>query len=1040
MGQENRTPETIHTFTGEGEEHTRLRITLLGTPAISWDGQILAIPRRRVRALLYRLSANLRPISRDELCFLFWSDHPPEKARRNLTHLLTHLRLALPDADLVDVSKESVALDPLRVWSDTVAFDRLLAGRKELALAAHGLEADIQPALQAVERAVRSYQGAFLSALALPGCQEYEAWISRERRGYECQLLEALLDLVGFYQDNREYETAITYANRYLEIDNLAESIHSKLIELYAAKGDRSAAERQFERCVAVLEQELGISPSPKTWAIFQSAVGPKTPGMMLPSQALADRSQSRLETPFVGRADILEQVDRVYNLACLGHARVVLVHGEPGIGKSRLLQQIAARYRCQATVLFSAANPGIADLPYHLVAEAFRSALETHAAMIKQVNPLWLAEVARLLPEIYQRAPGLPEPLPTRPEEARRRLFEALYQFATTLSSRTSPLLLCLDDLHWADATTLEWLIYLGNRLAFDGLGHLLVIGTFRDEDSGRLEGMRFALNRLRVLEELHLAGLRVETVLALLGHLSASSKNNPELAARLHQISGGNPNFLIETIRVLMEGDPIPAHAADFERLPISRAVQGAVHQRLAGLGASQRKILEIAAVMKGPFTTALMLKTAEKSELEILDCLDDLTARNLLTRQDGSYRFQHELVQMVIYSDLSYDRKQLLHRQCARFIEHTQPEDYAALAWHFEQGGEIHKAAGYALRAGEFANQAYAFPEALDFFSRALELLKQESASLAGAEEIAANYRKQILALSRRGSAFRVLGDLQSYQNDVEEEARIARVLGDENTLAHTYLREANAHRWYCRYLQAQECARKALQIGQKVGNAALQGRALREIGLAARATGDFASACTSLEAALQRFKDLGEIGFEIHTMCNLSTLHASMGEFRLAEQLAASALGRCDQEHRTHLRRTALGDLGVALAGLGLEQQARECLLASLEIAQQICDRTQEIFCLCHLGWLENDAGKPEAALHYLSDGLALAERFDSRAEQSRLYTGLADAHRQLRNSRLAKAFAYKALELAKKHGQPNDINLAEQVLAELKVDL
>jgi tetratricopeptide (TPR) repeat protein len=245
---------------------------------------------------------------------------------------------------------------------------------------------------------------------------------------------------------------------------------------------------------------------------------------------------------------------------------------------------------------------------------------------------------------------------------------------------------------------------------------------------------------------------------------------------------------------------------------------------------------------------------------------------------------------------------------------------------------------------------------------------------------------------------------------------------------------HLREANIHRWFCRFQAAEESAEEACRMGHQVGNDLLRARAKRQLGLAKRAIGEFSPAQVILDEALQLFKELGEISYEIHALCNLSTLYAYQGDFLYAEKLAASALGRCDEAHLPYLRRIALGELGVALAGLGQGDQGRECLLASLEISRQIADRTQEIFCLSHLGWLENQMGRPVEALNYLRDGLSLAERLDSRNEQSKLYAGISESHRLMGNTVLAKALALKALELAKRHGRRHDLEIAQAIQA------
>jgi DNA-binding SARP family transcriptional activator len=1012
-----------------------LRLSLLGPPTITWRGEPLTISRRQVRAILYRLAANLRPQPRDQLCTLFWPDAPLAHARRSLTHLLTHLRQALPDPDLLEVTNEYISLDPRKTWCDTLALEQLYSEWHRTLSATPGSERDDWQSLEHVERVVQSYRGPFLSGFILREAPEFEAWVNHERQYYECRFLEILLDLVDEYQQRKDYTHAIAHALRYLQIDNLAEEVHCKLIELYAALGDRAAAERQFERCAAALEQELGISPSPKTWAMYQAATSPRPAGLPYSPLGLTIQPLSNSDVPFIGRAGLLKAIDQAYNLAASGRGKAILVHGEAGSGKSRLLQQIVAHYHCNGTVLYSACNPGLSELSYHPIAEAFRPLIENRSQDLK-VSPLWLAEAARLLPEIYARYPDLPSPLPARPEETRRRLFEALAQIANSLQTRFRPLVICLDNLHWADAATLEWLIYLANRLAFQGLSYLLIVGAYQDDEADRLLELRSALKRLGVLEEHLLAPFEDHEVHALLRHYFPESADLHELATRLRQISGGNPLLTIEALQALIESHMLPDRMPDANHLPISRVIEEHIHQRLASLDQRQRQMMEFLSVLSCPLTTQMVAEAFPSEEMETLQVLDELSTLGLLTEETGVYRFANELLRLVIYQQIRYGRRRLLHHQCSRLLEKFYPEEIALLAWQFEQCGETARAAEYALRAGEDAVQALAYPQALDFFSRALDLLKQEANSLKEPQAIADNYRRQITALTQRGRVYRSLGEMQHYQDDVAEQGRLAAALDDRHALALAYLREANAHRWFCRYSQALGCAQRALELGHQDEDGLLQARALREIGLVERALGNYARSEACLNEALALFRELEETGYEIHTLCNLSALALYTEDASRAERLAHQALARCEQAQLFHLRRIALGDLGAALAASGRYDQGKECLLSSLELAQEIADRTQEIFCLNHLGWLENCAGRPDAALIYLRDGLALAERLDSRSEQSRLYAGLAQSHRLLGNIRLARGFALKALELARQHNRPYDQRLAEQILSEI----
>lgn len=235
-----------------------LSIRLLGLPIVVQQQTYLDILRREVRALLYRLANRLEPISREQLCFLFWPNAPESTARRALSHLLTHLRNALPSPDIVVTHNDHVELDPQRVWVDTGAFEQCCyraAGSRHVAGLQQGLDL---------------YRGPFLSGFALNTSAEFEAWVLQERSGWERLYLESLAVLIEEQTACGVYEAAIASAQRYLRTDELAEEVHCRLIELYAALGNRAAAIRQFEICAAVLGRELSLSPQPMTWAIYQ--------------------------------------------------------------------------------------------------------------------------------------------------------------------------------------------------------------------------------------------------------------------------------------------------------------------------------------------------------------------------------------------------------------------------------------------------------------------------------------------------------------------------------------------------------------------------------------------------------------------------------------------------------------------------------------------------------------------------------------------------------------------------------------------------
>ena len=249
-------PEVEH-FAGHPVE---LYVRLFGLPMIVHDQTHLHVLRREVRALLYRLANRLEPISREQLCYLFWPNAPESTARRTLSHLLTHLRNALPVPEVIETINDYVGLDPERIWIDTVAFEE------------HCSTAMLRCHHSISQQSLDLYRGPFLSGFSLNTSAEFEAWVLQERCSWEQLYLQALAILIEQQTMCGAYEAAIVNAQRYLRTDDLAEAVHRRLIELYAAIGNRAMAIRQFEICAAILSREFNVSPQPMTWATYRVA------------------------------------------------------------------------------------------------------------------------------------------------------------------------------------------------------------------------------------------------------------------------------------------------------------------------------------------------------------------------------------------------------------------------------------------------------------------------------------------------------------------------------------------------------------------------------------------------------------------------------------------------------------------------------------------------------------------------------------------------------------------------------------------------
>jgi ABC-type oligopeptide transport system substrate-binding subunit/DNA-binding SARP family transcriptional activator len=693
-----------------GDYGNMLLVYLLGTPFIAINDHPLTIPRRQVRSLFYYLAANNTLIPRERLAFLYWPDTPENTARRNLNRLIPLLRKSLPDPNLIMTLGDQVSLNHQKVWVDVHDFKT--KGSSE--------------GKSVVAQAVELYRGRFLEGFSLPACPEFEVWIRQEARHMERCYLSTLARLIELHREEKDFKSAIGYAQRYLDCDETAEEIHRKLIELHVINRDRNAAIRQYEQCRDVLQREFGVEPLPETEDLFRSIFNISQIDSPAPKTDTVRPKLLQPEVPLVGRGENLQELERTFQQVEYGDGCFMMIAGEAGIGKSRLLLEFIANIKPGALILGAGADPGTQTLSYGPILESLRAIpLDIYQAC--GISPVWLNEAARLLPDLKSLIPDRVTPAATD-EQGNPRLFEALSQILLSLIRENQALILWLEDLHWADSTTLEWLAYFGGKIRQK---RVLILGTYRSDDIRKLTNLRQSLSRQNILVDLSLSGLTRSDVHEIAGHLEIPTSENDQIIEQLWRVTAGNPFFLTEVLKDLVEKrltqNLIPAP----DQLPIPGTVQAAIESRLDHLSPTALQVLQASAVLGISFEFPLLYHTAGRSELETVEALDELAWRKLLATVDQDYRFRHELIQAVVYQKMGAWRRRILHRRAAEWLEVEQLDSLNALGFHYERAGDEHtqKAITYLLRAGDRARQFYGYKEAIDLYERALALLKQQ-----------------------------------------------------------------------------------------------------------------------------------------------------------------------------------------------------------------------------------------------------------------------------------------------------------------------
>lgn len=446
-----------------------LHIHLLGDfLLISGDTPVTTVIVPRVQSLLaYLVLHRSAPQNRSHLAFLLWPDSTEAQAHTNLRQLLYHLRQSLPDADqFLSASKQSLQ------WLPTHADGTFTLDIQEMEQALAQAEQaeqrqDMITMRQALEQVLHLYRGDLL-----PSC--YDEWVVPERDRLRQVFLQAAERLIALLEVEREYSTAIQAAQQLLRQDPLHEATYRQLMRLYALRGDRAAALRVYHTCTKLLERELGTEPGEVTRAVYETLV----PSDNSPEKQASPLPKRRTEAPLLGRKAEWRHLQETWHKAAGGHPHILILTGEAGIGKTRLAEEIEAWASRQGITTASArCYAALGQLAYAPVTTWLRS--DALHAGLSRLDPIFLTEIARLVPEVLVTRPDLPRPIFMMEGWQRQRFFEAL---AHAVHSARQPLLLLLDDLHWCDQETLAWLQYL---FLFDPGARLLLIGTVRAEET---------------------------------------------------------------------------------------------------------------------------------------------------------------------------------------------------------------------------------------------------------------------------------------------------------------------------------------------------------------------------------------------------------------------------------------------------------------------------------------------------------------------------------------------------------------------------
>ena len=664
---------------------------------------------------------------------------------------------------------------------------------------------------EALEAAALLYQGDLLEGVRVKE-PPFDEWLLGERERLRELALQGLGKLLEVQSGAGLAGAAIRTAMRILGLHPARESVHRQLMQLFQSQGRRAEALRQYRLCVDALQRELGVEPQLQTQRLYQEIVrsgrvlsasggGPRAAiaasvpgasdgvrGPLPPARlAAAPLSESSL---LVGRAPEMRIMRRALESMMRGEGRLVLVLGEAGIGKSRLLEALEAEAR-ERGVACHLGRSYLSEqvLPFAPWIDALRAADVTeHPRILAALGPAWVEELARLLPDL---APARPEG--SGDAGSAQRLFEAVTRLVSCLAAE-QPRLILLEDIHWADDMSVRLLAFVGRRVRG---ARALLVATAREEELGEDTTLSRVLDELGVdpgAERTTLTPLSRDDTASLVRSLAPAGMDadaTARLTERLFAASGGNPFMVVETIRAMADG---AGDRSTGSSLP--ERVRQIIAGRLTRLGDRSRSLLATASVIGREFDFRLLQAASglpEATAAEEVEEVEVLVRRRILRVVEERFDFVHDQVREVVHDQLLTPRRTLLHAAVTRAIEgghaRTLDEDVERLAYHAFRGELWEEAVRYGQRAGHIAAERSASAQALVCFEQAI-------AALARLPERRERLEQAIELRQQRAAHLVALGERDAYLRCSDEAVRLAERLGDDRAIAAMVAMRANA----------------------------------------------------------------------------------------------------------------------------------------------------------------------------------------------------------------------------------------------------
>jgi DNA-binding SARP family transcriptional activator len=822
---------------------SQLRVLILGSPEVFWDADAVKIPRRIPRTMLYYLATFSLPIDRATMFSAFWPELDEEAARNAFRDNLGKLRSALPDPDLIQTDNFSIKLDTSQVFIDYQEFLNILnQANRDLWQIPNDQSLPEQMYLQLAHAANLWRSPNLLQGTRLPNSQVLDEWLTLTEQNLNHKRDLVLNRLIHHCISKSDYEASIYWLEKAIESDLVNEDLHLLKIETLVKSGRNNEAIKYGQYVEELFSKEYNEKPSHQLITLIQKIKTDQVQTSLNHRQI--EENLTKMDTPFIGREEELKEMDLAYH-----KDSVILVEGEIGIGKTRLISEFNHRFEIPPRLLPIPCHTSTPGTPYQPLLEMIRSGVtqeELHS--LKELDINLLAQIdssfqGLMKTETRVNTISYPDNYPWL-QDAFFHLFQQI--------SKKQKIILLLDHAQYVDDATISTIRYMSQNKFFSSKASL-VITCETDRSNPFLRKFLDELILQKRLKKIQLGPLQLDEVMDLVRSVTGKSDIRPWIK-KIEEDLGGNPLMVIECIRLnALESQKDDGKTA-VQQIPAS--IQALLHEKYQELTPVMQTILSVIAI-SGPFIRYDILETATQLPLDkIVDALEELEKKNILQSSEETvhagltYSFKQNIFKNLILSEISATRKRLLHRRMAAALESfslgSVDTHASILAGHYEASGDLEKAFRYWEKSANFAKKLSVLGDAYNAYNRADALIPAIEMQLSD-------------------------HDLASFYNDWAE---ISYRNHDQKHLTAIHV--------------------KLMALGEKRNSATLLGTGLSIQAINQFSLNHFAEGLVIIEQALRYFKDCNNLSAWLNCMARKSKFLYMLSRFEESCQVIEQAL--------------------------------------------------------------------------------------------------------------------------------------------------